>query len=108
MAGDSPALSRGASRGSPDLPEANSLTNVLACPRCRRGQLVLERAGWLCSACSSGYPVIGDIPWLFPEPRLALADWRARLSLLGQHLESEAAAMRAGVATGGAVPATRR
>jgi hypothetical protein len=61
----------------------------------------------MCSACSSGYPMIGGIPWLFPDPRLALAEWRARLVLLTQHLMSEAAAMRAGVMPGIA-PATRR
>lgn len=54
----------------------------------------LQRAGWICAACSSGYPVIGDIPWLFPDPRQALAEWRGRLSLLTQHLAGEAAAMR--------------
>jgi hypothetical protein len=54
----------------------------------------LQRAGWICAACSSGYPVIGEIPWLFADPRQALAEWRARLSLLTRHLASEAAAMR--------------
>jgi hypothetical protein len=54
----------------------------------------LQRAGWICAACSSGYPVIGGLPWLFPDPRQALAEWRARLSLLTQHLAGEAAAMR--------------
>ena len=62
----------------------------------------------MCPACSSGFPVIGDIPWLFPEPRLALADWRSRLALLTQHLGSEAAAMRAGLAAAGLASATRR
>jgi hypothetical protein len=46
-------------------------------------------------ACSSGYPVLGDIPWLFPDPRQALDEWRGRLSLLNQHLESESKAKRA-------------
>jgi hypothetical protein len=54
----------------------------------------LEPAGWICGACSSGYPVIGEIPWLFADPRQALAEWRGRLALLSQHLASEAAAMR--------------
>jgi hypothetical protein len=49
----------------------------------------------MCAACSSGYPVVGAIPWLFADPRQALAEWRGRLSLLNQHLLSEAAAMRA-------------
>jgi hypothetical protein len=69
--------------------------------------LTLERAGWLCGACSSGYPVIGEIPWLFPDPRHSLAEWRGRTSLLTQHLASEAAAMRAAL-PGTTVAATRR
>jgi hypothetical protein len=50
---------------------------------------------------------MGDIPWLFPEPRQALAEWRGRLGMLTQFLASEASAMRAGVAAAGG-PATRR
>jgi hypothetical protein len=69
---------------------------------------VLERAGWICGACSSGFPVIGEIPWLFPDPRQALAEWRGRLGLLTQHLASEAAAMRAGLNDPGLTPGTRR
>ena len=49
----------------------------------------------MCGGCSSGFPVIGEIPWLFPEPRQALAEWRGRLNLLTQHLATEATAMRA-------------
>ncbi len=70
--------------------------------------MALERAGWICGACSSGFPVIGEIPWLFPEPRQALADWRGRLGMLSQHLASEAAAMRSGTAGKEAGQATRR
>jgi hypothetical protein len=61
----------------------------------------------MCDACSSGFPVIGDIAWLFPDPRQALAEWRGRLGMLAAHLAAQAAAMR--VAAGkGAVAATRR
>ncbi|HEY6124393.1 MAG TPA: methyltransferase domain-containing protein [Steroidobacteraceae bacterium] len=70
--------------------------------------MTLERAGWMCGACSSGYPVIGEIPWLFPEPRQALAEWRGRLGLLTQHLASEAKAMRASLADSALDPGTRR
>lgn len=49
----------------------------------------------MCGACSSGFPAIGEIPWLFADPRQALAEWRGRLTLLVQHLASEASAMRA-------------
>ena len=62
----------------------------------------------MCDACSSGFPVIGEVPWLFPEPRQALAEWRSRLGLLTQHLASEAAAMRASLEDGSLDPATRR
>ena len=62
----------------------------------------------MCGSCSSGYPVIGDVPWLFPDPRQALAEWRGRLGLLTQHLASEAAAMRAALADSSLGPATRR
>src|SRR4051812_23389034 len=61
----------------------------------------------MCAACSSGFPVIGDIPWLFADPRQSLADWRGRTGLLVEHLVSEANAMRAAAATTG-VAATRR
>jgi len=81
---------------------------VLCCPRCRRGSLAPQSAGWLCDACSSGYPVIGGIPWLFADPRQALGEWRGRLGLLNQHLASEASAMRAEAAGPGITPATRR
>jgi hypothetical protein len=61
----------------------------------------------MCAACSSGFPVIGDIPWLFADPRQSLADWRGRTGLLVEHLASETNAMRAAAATTG-VAATRR
>jgi hypothetical protein len=69
--------------------------------------VTLERAGWMCGACSSGYPVIGGVPWLFADPRQALAAWRSRLSLLTQHLANEAAAMRA-ESRAAALPASTR
>lgn len=68
----------------------------------------MAHAGWMCGACSSGFPVIGEIPWLFPEPRQALAEWRGRLGLLTQHLQSEARAMRASLSDDSLLAATRR
>jgi hypothetical protein len=62
----------------------------------------------MCGGCSSGFPVIGEIPWLFPEPRQALSEWRGRLSLLTQHLATEARGMRASLAQDGLIPGTRR
>jgi len=89
------------------VPDHNSLSSVLACPRCGRGPVAPQSAGWICSSCSSGFPVIGGIPWLFPEPRQALAEWRGRFGLLSQFLGSEAAAMRA-AAAGAPAAATRQ
>jgi uncharacterized protein YbaR (Trm112 family) len=94
--------------GSRLVTEKISLSSVLACPRCGRGPLTLAPAGWMCGACSSGYPVIGDVPWLFADPRQALAEWRGRLGMLTQHLASEAAAMRASAGAAGIPPGTRR
>jgi uncharacterized protein YbaR (Trm112 family) len=85
----------------------NNLSSVLACPRCRQGTVAPGNGGWICPACSSGYPVIGEIPWLFPEPRQALSEWRARFGMLRQYLTSEAAAMHA-AAAGDVARATRR
>ena len=68
----------------------------------------MQSAGWICGACGSGYPVIGDVPWLFPEPRQALAEWRSRLGLLTRQLAADAARMRAEM-QGESLPlATRR
>jgi len=74
--------------------DPSTLSSVLCCPRCRRGPLTLQSAGWICAACSSGYPVVAGIPWLFADPRQALSEWRGRLSMLNQYLSSEASAMR--------------
>jgi hypothetical protein len=62
----------------------------------------------MCGACSSGFPVIGEIPWLFPEPRQALSEWRGRLGLLTQHLASEALAMRKSLERSDLHPGARR
>jgi len=62
----------------------------------------------MCGGCSSGFPVIGEIPWLFPEPRQALSEWRGRLTLLTQHLASEALAMRTSLQRSDLHPGARR
>ena len=51
--------------------------------------------------------MIGDVPWLFPEPRQALSEWRARFGMLRQYLGSEAEAMHAAAAEN-VTRATRR
>jgi hypothetical protein len=88
-------------------PSLDPMSAVLACPRCHRGPVAPGQGGWICGACSSGYPVIGDIPWLFAEPRQALSEWRGRFGMLSQFLAAEAAAMHA-AAEGDVTRATRR
>lgn len=87
--------------------EHTDLVSVLCCPRCRQGGLAPEPAGWICGACGAGYPVLGEIPWLFAEPQSALAEWRARLHLLLLELDREAKTLRAELGTAGLSDLTR-
>jgi uncharacterized protein YbaR (Trm112 family) len=67
-----------------------ALTELLACPSCGTA---LAGAG--CLACRVDYPAIGGIPWLMPEPRVALAEWRGRLHHLLTHYAAESQRQRA-------------
>jgi SAM-dependent methyltransferase/uncharacterized protein YbaR (Trm112 family) len=83
------------------------LDAVLRCPRCERGALRDGAGGLVCSQCSSGFPRVGGIPWLFEDPALIRAEWRARLGLLLAHLREESA--RHAVSAGeGMLETTRR
>jgi len=66
------------------------LPGILACPACG-GQLT----AWSCLACRIDFPLVDGIPWLMPEPRAALIEWRGRLHYLLTHYASEAARQRA-------------
>jgi hypothetical protein len=67
-----------------------ALAELLACPSCGT-----RLAGNACLACRVDFPEIGGIPWLMPEPRFALAEWRGRLHHLLTHYASEAQRHRA-------------
>jgi SAM-dependent methyltransferase len=76
-----------------------ALAELLACPSCGT-----RLAGNACLACRVDYPEVGGIPWLMPEPRFALAEWRGRLHHLLTHYATEAQRQRAaleGVAPAG-------
>lgn len=88
------------------MAEQADLAAVLRCPRCERAPLALQRAGWICTGCNAGYPVVGDIPWLFAEPQSMLAQWRARLQFLLLSIQREVQTLRAELA--GAVTALTR
>jgi SAM-dependent methyltransferase len=72
------------------MPIDAALSGLLACPACGT-----PLAGMGCLPCRVDYPDIGGIPWLMPEPRLALAEWRGRLHHLLAHYAAECARQRA-------------
>jgi hypothetical protein len=81
---------------------AAALQELLACPACGT-----RLAGMSCLACRMDFPDVGGIPWLMPEPRLALTEWRGRLHHLLTHYAEEAARQRAALAAAPAGAATR-
>lgn len=76
---------------------------LLACPACG-GKL----AGWSCLGCRIDFPLLGGIPWLMPEPRAALVEWRGRLHYLLTNYASEAARQRAAFGESAPGSLTRR
>jgi uncharacterized protein YbaR (Trm112 family) len=94
-------------RPDPAMSPTDALGGVLACPSCR-GPLEARGAGYGCGACRRQFPVRDSLPWLFPEPEAALAEWRGRLTLLLSHLGREAALHRAGCSPPPALGLTRR
>ncbi len=69
---------------------AAALAELLACPSCGT-----RLAGNACLACRVDYPQVAGIPWLMPEPRLALSEWRGRLHHLLTHYAAESQRQRA-------------
>lgn len=58
--------------------------------QCPSSSQPLRQSGheWTC-ASGTTYPAVDGIPWLFPDPKHTLAEWRERASLSIEHLESE-------------------
>jgi SAM-dependent methyltransferase len=78
------------------------LAELLACPACGT-----RLAGMSCLPCRIDFPEIGGLPWLMPEPRLALAEWRGRLHHLLTHYAAEAGRQRAALTGAGPGSLTR-
>ncbi|MGH8243001.1 MAG: hypothetical protein ACRETY_06580 [Steroidobacteraceae bacterium] len=72
------------------MPFGAALSELLACPACGT-----RLTGTNCLACRIDFPEVGGIPWLMPEPRLALTEWRGRLHHLLSHYAAESARQRA-------------
>ena len=84
-----------------EIPAA--LAGLLACPTCGTAL-----AGASCLSCRVDYPAIGGIPWLMPEPRLALAEWRGRLHHLLSHYAEESRRQRAALGRAAGASRTRQ
>ena len=70
---------------------ASPLDVLLQCPACRAAPLSRRAEFLVCGSCSSRYPTLAGIPWLFADPDRALGEWRNRLTL---YLEEFGAATR--------------
>lgn len=80
-----------------------ALAELMACPACG-GRLT----GSGCLSCRLDFPTLGGIPWMLPEPRMALIEWRGRLHYLLTHYAAEAARQRATLAQESLGSLTRR
>ncbi len=86
----------------------SELKSLLACPGCGQAPLTAGPDGGACLHCRTDFPSIGTVPWLFPEPRAALLEWRGRLHLLAEHLAREAGVFEADLALPDLHPLTRQ
>jgi hypothetical protein len=80
------------------------MTSAFHCVRCSRTALDVRREGWVCASCGAGYPVIGDVPWLFRDPQDALMGWRARHALHADQLTQQASEIDAELTTSANTP----
>ena len=86
----------------------NSLSSLLACPRCDKTPLDAADDGWHCKACKIDFPAINGIPWMFAEPEAALGEWRGRLQFALQTLSYEIAGLEHELKSGNLSALARR
>lgn len=79
------------------------LAELLACPACGSALTAMS-----CLDCRVDYPALDGIPWLMPEPRGALIEWRGRLHHLLTHYAAQAARQRAALPAAPAGGLTRQ
>lgn len=73
----------------PTMTAEDTLTDLLACPRCDKTPLQRKGKNCYCTACKTEFPDIGGIPWLFADPDATLGEWRNRLHFSLQQLAHE-------------------
>lgn len=64
------------------------LLQLLKCPSCS-GTLKEQDKKISCSACSTVFPIVDGIPWLFHEPVKSMAGWRIRFNALLSSIQKE-------------------
>lgn len=72
---------------------SDTLTKLIACPRCDKTPLAETDAGLHCSACKIDFPLLDGMPWMFAEPEASLGEWRGRMQFALQQLSHEAAGL---------------
>ena len=95
-----------ASNDATAMTTADTLRELLACPRCD-APLAEAGAAWRCAGCNVEFPRVAGIPWLFAEPNAALGEWRGRLHFSLQRLERERQHVAAALASPALRAATR-
>lgn len=74
----------------PAMPDASTVDDLLACPRCDRAPLTAGDGRYRCAACRTEFGAIGGIPWLFADPESSLGEWQNRLHHELERLAREA------------------
>jgi hypothetical protein len=70
-----------------------SLHSALICPSCGASNLDLTKGSlWQCASCSTAFPFLNEIPWLFSSPETVRLQWMSKcgsyLSYLKQKISS--------------------
>ena len=76
------------------------LSSLLRCPGCA-APLRATGADYVCSGCTTAYPVPGGLPWLAPDPARSRAEWRQRLDAQLVELREEGARLQRALAQPG-------
>ena len=57
----------------PSVPSTNKLNAIIkGLEASQKSTLLREEGAWSCPGCSTRFPDVGDVPWLFPDPAAAL------------------------------------
>lgn len=66
-----------------------ALTNLAHCPKCGGELEVSQEKNLSCKECSTVYPELGGIPWLYSDSQYVQADWKNRFDYFLQLNQTE-------------------